>query len=370
MKIKTITCHDVYNYGASLQAYALMHYLQKKGNEVEIIDYKPDYLTRHYKLSVVNPVYNKPIIRQLYLLAKLFPYLRSLKRKKLFDDFTTKYLRTTSECYHSNGDLKMNPPIADLYLAGSDQIWNTLFPNGKDPAFYLDFVPNGKIKASYAASMATDKVVSGWEGFVCEKVMNLDKIAVREDSAVSVLESIGVKKEIWVVCDPVFLLPCNHWETLLSSKINNKKPYIFVYDFENSKSMASIAQYIAEKKALEVISIGSLHFGTKNNKILSTGPLEFLSYIYNAEYIISNSFHATAFSILFKKQFYVKNRTESLNVRMKDLLKTLNLSNRLVCTKESVSFENIDYTEVQVLLDCEIRKSQQYLDSLIQTVIK
>lgn len=364
MKIKTITCHNVYNYGASLQAYALMHYLQKLGHDVEIIDYKPDYLSRHYKLNVTNPIYNKPIIRQLYLLAKLFPYLRSLKRKKLFDDFTAKYLRLTSVSYHSNEDLKITPPIADLYLAGSDQIWNTLFQNGKDPAFYLDFVPDGKIKASYAASMAVDNVLSGWENFVREKVMKLDKIAVREKSAVSLLENIGVNKEIFVVSDPVFLLPRDHWETLLSSKINYKKPYIFVYDFENSKFMADTAKYIAKERNLEVISIGSLHFGKKANKFLNVGPLEFLSYIYNAEYVISNSFHATAFSVLFKKNFYVINRTEQLNTRMKDLLSTLNLSDRLVYTIENVTFENIDYARVQTILDSIIRKSQQYLESL------
>lgn len=106
MKIKTITCHDVYNYGASLQAYALMSYLKQLGHDVEIIDYKPDYLNNHYKLKVVNPVYDKPIIKQLYLLAKLIPHLRSLKRKKLFDTFKHNYLKITSICYANNEELK------------------------------------------------------------------------------------------------------------------------------------------------------------------------------------------------------------------------------------------------------------------------
>lgn len=106
MKIKTITCHDVYNYGASLQAYALMSYLKQLGHEVEIIDYKPDYLSNHYKLTVVNPVYDKPIIKQLYLLAKLIPHLRSLKRKRLFDTFKHNYLKITSIRYANNDELK------------------------------------------------------------------------------------------------------------------------------------------------------------------------------------------------------------------------------------------------------------------------
>ena len=137
MIIKTITCHDVYNLGASLQAYALQTYLQKQGHEVEIIDYKPDYLSGHFKLwGVYNPVYDKPFIRLLYLLAKLPGRLMALRRKKAFDVFTKNYLHLTRR-YHSNDELKKDPPIADAYIAGSDQIWNTVFKNGRDPAFYL-----------------------------------------------------------------------------------------------------------------------------------------------------------------------------------------------------------------------------------------
>lgn len=366
MKIKTITCHDVYNYGASLQAYALMHYLERMGHEAEIIDYKPDYLSGHYKLKVANPAYNKPVIKQLYLMAKLFPHLRSLKRKKLFDDFTGKYLKLTSTRYQSNEELKMNPPMADLYLAGSDQIWNTLFPNGKDPAFYLDFVPKGKIKASYAASMATDKVLSGWEKFVFEKVMNLDSIAVREKSAVSVLKNIGVTKEISVVCDPVFLLSRSEWENLMvDTSAIIKKPYILVYDFDKSVNIKEISQYISDKKNLEIVPIGPTAFGYWADYSNSVGPKEFLNLIYHAECIISNSFHATAFSIIFQKDFYVVRRTESLNTRMEDLLRTLSLSDRLICSSESLNLSKIDYMSIQSYIEKYSQTGTEFLDKLI-----
>lgn len=366
MRIKTITCHDVYNYGASLQAYALMHYLEKKGHEVEIINYKPDYLSRHYKLGVGNPAYNRPIIKQLYLLAKLFPYLRSLTRKKLFDDFKRKYLKITSARYQSNEELKRNPPIADLYLAGSDQIWNTLFNNGKDPAFYLDFVPKGKLKASYAASMATDKVLAEWEKFVFEKVMHLDAIAVREESAVSVLRNIGVTKEISVVCDPVFLLSRSEWEDLMADAAAMiKQPYILVYDFDQSTEIKNISQYIAKKKNLKIIPIGPTAFGYWADYSNSVGPVEFLSLIYHAQCIISNSFHATAFSVIFQKDFYVVKRKESLNTRMEDLLKTLSLSNRLISSGESIDLSHIDYALIQDSIDKYSYTGQLYLENII-----
>lgn len=365
MKIKTITCHDVYNYGASLQAYALMHYLESNGHEVEIIDYKPDYLSRHYRLRVANPIYNKPIVKQLYLLAKLFPYLRSLKRKKLFDEFRNKYLKLTSIRYQSNEELKKNPPIADLYLAGSDQIWNTLFPNGKDPAFYLDFVPQRKTRASYAASMATNKVISGWENFVLEKVMNLDQIAVREKTAVSVLNNIGVVKEISVVCDPVFLLSSNEWEKFINtSSPLIKVPYILVYDFDKSNNIKEIAQYIAKKQHVRIVPIGLTAFGYWADYSNSIGPIEFLNLIYHARCIISNSFHATAFSIIFQKDFYVVRRTESLNTRMEDLLRMLSLSERLVSSCESLDLLKIDYVSVQSCIQTYCNTGKDYLNKL------
>ena len=97
MQIRIITCHDVYNHGASLQAYALQTYLELMGHTVEIIDYKPDYLSRHYLLwSVDNPIFDKPFIKQLYLMAKLPGRLVALKRKKVFDAFTKLYLKRTA----------------------------------------------------------------------------------------------------------------------------------------------------------------------------------------------------------------------------------------------------------------------------------
>lgn len=164
MKIKTITCHDVYNVGASLQAYALVTYLRKLGHDAQIIDYKPDYLSNHYPLwGLGNPAYDKPVIRELYNLAKLPGRLKARNGKAEYDRFTAEFLPLTPRRYTSNDDLKQNPPEADVYFAGSDQIWNCFFPNGKDPAFYLDFAPAGSVRASYAASFAMDDIPEEWK---------------------------------------------------------------------------------------------------------------------------------------------------------------------------------------------------------------
>lgn len=361
MKIKTITCHDVYNYGASLQAYALMFYLQQLGHEVEIIDYKPDYLSNHYKLRIANPIYDKPVIKQLYLLAKLIPYLRSLKRKKLFDTFKHDCLKITPIRYTSNDELKANLPEADLYIAGSDQIWNTLLKNGKDPAFYLDFAPKPKIKASYAASMATSEIAQGFEDFVRSKVRKLDYISVRERSAAKILNNLGIT-DVHVVCDPVFLLTLKQWEQFID--VHNPiytRPYVLVYDFDHSESIYDITRFLAHSENLKIVPIGITKFGKLADQSRRIGPVEFLNLIYHARYVISNSFHATAFALLFQKEFYVVRRKESLNERMIDLLADLNLGTRLVASVSDLTPNKIDYLHVQSLLNNNIQSSKDYI---------
>lgn len=227
MKIKTITCHDVYNLGASLQAYALSAYLKELGHDVEIVDYKPDYLSRHYSLTYVpNPNYDKFFVRQLYLLAKLPSRLKALfgTRKKRFDMFRDECLNVTEKCYRSNKELVNNCPEADLFIAGSDQIWNPVFPNGNDPSFYLDFVPKKKRKISYAASFAIDDISDQHCSQIKPWLQSMDAISVREPSGLKILEKIGINGIN--VLDPVFLVNKSKWEKLAIS--TNLSKYIFI----------------------------------------------------------------------------------------------------------------------------------------------
>ena len=194
MKIKTITCHEVYNHGASLQEYALLVYLNSLGHQAEAIHYKPPYLSGHFKLDAVsNPKFDQPFIKQLYLLAKLPGRIWNLQQKKAFDAFATQHIPTDPILYTNNAELKANLPEADAYICGSDQIWNSFFANGKDPAFYLNFVPQEKRKLSYAASFAIDEIAEEVKPLVKENVSKFDAISVRETSAVAMLQDLGIE---------------------------------------------------------------------------------------------------------------------------------------------------------------------------------
>ena len=365
MKIKTITCHDVYNLGASLQAYALQKYLQDAGHEVEIIDYKPNYLSGHFKLwGVYNPKYDKPFIKQLYLLAKLPGRLLSLKRKESFDSFTKQYLCLTRR-YHSNEELKANPPEADAYIAGSDQIWNTKFKNGQDPAFYLNFAPINRIKISYAASLSTNEIPEEYCSFMSKMIHNLDYVSVRESSSIKLIKALG-RNDVVAVCDPVFLLPKEEWCHVSNDLGFNSEKYILIYDFDKSPIIDQIAKAIAIDKELSIYNVGPFKKKYAKKNFTYTGPIDFISLVRDASYIISNSFHATAFAIIFNKDFCVVKRTEALNERLVSMLKDLQLDSRIASNYQSDLLDIINYDLINLNLNKVIDYSKMYLSNALK----
>lgn len=363
MKICTITCHDVYNVGASLQAYALQTYLRQLGHDVKIIDYKPDYLSQHFKLNVIgNPKYDKPLLRQGYLLAKLPGRLHILPRKRAFDSFTAKYLSLTRR-YTSNEELKKEPPEADVYFAGSDQIWNPLFHNGKDPAFYLDFVQQG-IRASYAASFAVDEFPQELCDVTTRYLCRFDHISVRETSGLILLQLLGIQNAE-AVLDPVFLLDKAHWKSMAQIPAEVEKPYLLVYDFDNNPAVRTLAEQIARERGLEIYSVFDLPYAQRCFTL--SGPQEFLGLVQQSSFMLSNSFHATAFSVIFEKEFAVVERTEKINTRMRDFTAMLGLYDHMVTVEANIP-HNTDWVQVKRRLETEIASSKAYIDRVLGSV--
>ena len=335
-------------------------FLKDCGHDAEIIDYKPCYLSRHYSLTwVPNERYRKPFIREAYLLMKFPSRLKALKskRKKNFDLFRTEYLPLTKR-YESNESLKADCPDAEVFIAGSDQIWNPVFENGKDPAFFLEFVPENKKKLSYAASFAVDELSGENSQRIKPWLSKFDAVSVREKSGVNILNSLGVKSE--AVLDPVFLLEESRWEDIAVKP--EKNGYILVYDFDQNPEILNIAKKLSEETGKKIVSVFPMDIA---NEVWSEmGPREFLGAILNADFVISNSFHATAFSLIFGKEFSVVNRKEKINTRMRDLLLSVGLEDRLI--SDYVELNNIDWQKVNALLKLQIDKSKRFLnDNLI-----
>lgn len=331
MKIKTLTTYDVYNYGASLQAYALQTYLADLGNDVEIINYQPEYLTRKYDYKWVNPeswMSRYVVTRCVYRIMKYLQRQTTLGRKRKFDEFNHKILKETKCKYLTYDDLCQNPPEAELYIVGSDQIWNVFYETGRDPAFYFDFVKKG-VKASYAASFSYLDIDNENLERIKKSLSTFKAVSVREYQGIDILNKIGIKGT-WVL-DPVFLLSVDKWKMLMSD-FKKTEPYLLVYDFEGNGLLEKFAKNYAQKKGLKIYSITDTYprlYADKNFNC--AGPKEFLSLIYNCDAFVSNSFHGTAFSIIFHKPVFVFNRhRHKVNSRMQSLMKLFELENCII----------------------------------------
>lgn len=364
MMIKTITCHDVYNVGASLQAFALMRYLSDLGHDVEIIDYKPDYLSGHFDIfKVNNPRYRGNLaLSTAYVLGHMPAKISRMSSKKAFDSFRERYLHLTEDKFESNEDLKRKSPLADVFIVGSDQVWNTSFQNGKDPAFYLDFVKGDAVKASYAASFATETIEDQYIEILNKWLGMLDYISVRETSGLDILRKTGISNGVQVL-DPVFLLDSKSWNEMADQR-NLGENCVFLYDMDRNKMMADITKTMAFKNNLKICSVFKSPCVRK--PIERMGPLEFLGYLKNASFVISNSFHATAFSLMFQKEFVVVNRKEKINTRMRDFLALLGLSDRLVSEVNDIErLAPIDYKEVSKVIKEKTELSKEYLNRVL-----
>jgi len=364
LTIKTITCHGVYNFGASLQEFALMQYLHDLGHNVEIIDYQPDYIT--FNLWAIGDKWNKNILLRILYYAYVVPKRLMLKKRRVkFDAFTKNNLTLTSKLYTSNEELKTDPPKADLYFAGSDQIWNPLLPNGKDKSFFLDFVGSAAVKASYAASFSVSELPLDLVDHYKTLLNKLDFISVREKTGLELLEKMDIKKGE-LVLDPVFLLPISKWMELSTDKLDEK--YIFIYDQENSPLIRNAAKKMAKAYNLKIYAIESLypmHFADK--RIKDADPIDFLNLIRNAEISLTNSFHCIAFNIIFKKKFFLFKRTHlKVNSRMVDMLNYLELSHLIVEQNETdLHLEEINYKLVMERIETLTQSSKQYINTVI-----
>lgn len=312
MKICTITCQNADNHGARLQCYALVKHLQKQGHIVEVIDYRPTYM-RGPRLWYW-PGFS---LKQWAKFFLQFPFrMRNVRRHRCFDEFSKKYIPLT-RIYHKIEELRKDSPVADMYIAGSDQIWNTTFPNGTDPGYYLDFGPKDVRRESFAASFATSELVPSAREFVKENLKRFDNITVREQSALKILEDLGYHGTLQD--DPVFLLSSDEWSEIADGTGTGER-YVLVYDFYADKKIKETTLSIAAKKKCKIYAICPMALPYADKNFVYAGPETFVSLIKNASYVVSNSFHGTVFAMIYHVPFKVVDRPDGLNVRMHDLL--------------------------------------------------
>ncbi|MDD3173224.1 MAG: polysaccharide pyruvyl transferase family protein [Herbinix sp.] len=360
MKTATITYHNVYNYGALLQAYALQQAQLRMSVDNVIIDYNHETNKIYHKIKGKSlKIWIVNIIRWLEFVKDFFP-IKS--RCNNFENFSKNKLRLTSK-YATFEELKNNPPKVDWYIAGSDQIWNVSI-NFKN-AFFLDFGDRNVKRASYAASMGSYEVPVQFRKEMCELLNRFDVISVREAEAKIYIEDFLNKKGfVHINIDPVFLLSKEDWsEFAQPRKIGFK--YILCYPLAGHPLLNETLKKLKQLTNYRTVIISTEVFTRVKGdiNIKDASPEEFIYLLQNAEYVLTSSFHGTAFCTIFNKKFYsfVGN---SVSSRITGLLNRLGLNDRIVRSPEDINTKEIDFTYCNTIISTEKDIAKEYLNSL------
>ncbi len=358
-KIKMLTFHNAENYGANLQAYALKEKIKELGGDASFVNYQSERVLKGYRLIKTKSLKT--------FLSSFWNLKRNINRKISFKKFCNKYLDGTSKKYYTAEEIGNDAKKGEIYVAGSDQIFNPNITNGVSDVYTLNFGKNNIKRVTYAASVGDDATLDEYAKDFKEKLKRADAVSVREASVERKLSDV-IGKDVTTVLDPTLLLEKKKWDKLIEeNKVHDLKEqkYILVYILFKDPEVEKIANYLSEKTGLKVI-----HFRRKSKKMkelmsyYEKGPVDFLNVFKNAEYVITNSFHGLIFSIIFERKFYALMPRERAG-RLRDLIKLAGLERRSIASLEDVKKldidEKIDYKQAKSKIEEKKKESVKYL---------
>lgn len=368
MNVLITTMHRGYNYGSALQAYALSEAVSSLGHQPLLLDYIPERLHFGKNLrQLLHDLVHGHSSHQRYeafrgvihLLCVDYYFGRFFKRH-----FTmTKQFLNKADIYRAKLD-------ADVYMTGSDQVWNSFHNRGLDKIFFLDFAPEGANRIAYAASFGKESLEE-WEREDTKKLLDkYQAISVRESQGLKILNDLDIHIGKHVL-DPTLLLKKEVWmDRCRQSRV--KEHYLLVYTVEpNVHQLITYAQKIAKRLSLKiyVVDWGFKKYPGTDKLISNISPLQLMSYFLHADFVIASSFHGTAFSVNANKQFITVS-PRKFNSRVMSLLKLLHLQDRLILEGDELDIERvldtIDYNGVNKILDNERACSLHFLKHAIE----
>lgn len=379
-KIGIITIQKVDNYGAELQSFALFYALKIKGYHVEMIDYLYVKHPKHIVQKESTPYGSFSLEDKLKAcilknLTKFFPFYRCKQytiRKKRFQKFydQIKY-SATYRSYTALYKAKFN---YDIYMVGSDQVWNPATMTSLAP-YFLTFAPANAKKITYASSFGVSSIPEDLKEKYKTGLNNLSTIACREEAGVQLIKDI-TGKEATQVLDPTLLLNKKEWVDIMHPYFseNNTEKYIFVYTVKKDPRVIEFANYIKKQTGWKIYEVKARHIARKSPgvdlTIFDAGPAEFVALCYHAAFVVTNSFHGTAFAANLEKPFYtVLSSSSTNNSRQLGLLKMLELEDRIIYSQDNFSKLNIDvnvdFTQASIKLKNARLSSFDYLQSAI-----
>lgn len=350
MRIGILTFHCAHNYGAVLQAYALQEYLSSIGHDVQIIDYRPDYLVKPYAISgerksFLERVMDLPIASQ------------KRKRHERFEDFISERLNCSTRALNREQLVQ----DYDAYVVGSDQVWN-LRIIGDDRIYFGDF-PRAESSALIAYAASTETAQEGAVEDLSEQQGYLQRfsgIGVREDALRDHVQNF-VDVNVHTVVDPTLLVEPSVFDSLEANTEMND--FLLVYQVNVYSQTNAIAHDIQKRHGLEkkVKLTPGVPRRDPFNRFASASPEDFVSLYRKAEYVVTTSFHGVVFALIFRKQFVCVMNSSRGNYRISNLLSELGLEDRMVRNVDGIPASAIDYDQVTSRVHVLRKRSREFL---------
>lgn len=377
-RVGIITYFYFYNYGTMLQGFATqLLFGKKEGVEAELIDYRFGSKTVPRKMDILKIRFKRIFVyfkefRRVYLTGKYASFVS--KRNTYFNTFASTYLKLSAKRYMYEKEIAEDAPRYDIYITGSDQTFSPKI--GFSPVLFLNFAHNDAIKAAYAPSLGVSVLTEEESNYIGKELQKYDFLSCRESIGSKMLENI-VKRNVETVLDPTLMIHSEEWaQYAVTPSIKGK--YILCYFLGNRDYYRNYVIQLSKQTGLPVyyIPVSWKDFKKSNHLLWEVGPSEFLGLIANAEYVCTDSFHGTIFSVNFHREVrvFVKhagNVSGGDNSRLFDVLKRLGIENQLVTeyVKGSIIKETyIDYLKVDKLLSVERERSMHYVESIVNFV--
>lgn len=389
-KIGIITFCNCMNYGAELQAFALQKKINLLGVDAEVIHVEKETSAMNSPRFVLNSIlkryksygvfkgtlmtYNLFVSTLKYRIANKINLKKIQKKKEIFEEFWDTFIKHSSEFYTLDEIRDVQQMPYKVIVAGSDQIWNYIQTRYLD-VFFLKFANTfGARKVAYAASFSVESIPTDMYSIYKPLIENMDAISVREDSALKIINDCSDANAIQVL-DPTLLFNAKEWVDMVANANYRQdlKKFVLIYTLSGSKYIYRLAKRIAKELDVNVVNIKNGYLEVTGDDgiihLYDVGPREFISLYNRAVYVITDSFHGTAFSLNFNIPFTtLLNPMSSLNGRALSLLRLTNAMDRMIYDDGTNAFPNslvMDFSSINKNIECWKMKSLNYIKTEI-----
>lgn len=364
MKVGIMTFPNSVSYGATLQMIALQNTVQRMGHEVEVINYHNAYMKAEKHTHKGSQRSLKARVQRrisLWMHRRLYAEFR---------DFEARYARLyPHRPFTDKQKLVALGQRYDAAICGSDQVWYPHITDG-DLSYFLDFCGENTRRIAYAPSFGAEEFSEEYYRQIAPELMQFSALSAREEPGKKLVERL-TGRETTVVADPTFLMERADWEKMEKSHPAATGDYVLYFVVKRSDSLMRQCEAFAKQHGLKMVIVGGNPVNARRNKdplveyAIDIGPQQWLHLVHHAKYVFTNSFHGTAFSVIYQRNLFVQYPSHN-GSRLRQVMERLGLSHRVVEDNAQLTQEPVDYTQAQLAFSKMQEESLAYLNNALQ----